>query len=157
VTKQTNQSPQDSLEGQTHTSPLPKPAGAVLALLMLPYPPLSGNHANRQGLGRTYKRPEAVAYELEIKRRIVTSRYAGATIDEPIAIELQVWPPDRRARDQTNVCKVLEDALTRAKFWADDSNRIIKRTTFQWHDFDAAEAKEGCVMLTVTRFPRLSQ
>lgn len=150
---QTTQKPQDRREGDQAAQALAvvdkRSQGAILARLTLPYPPLSGNHANRQGLGRTYKRPEAVAYELEIKRRIVNSRHAGQTIDQRISIEIDAWPPDRRARDQTNVCKPLEDALTRAGLWSDDSNRVIRSTTFRWHDFDKEEAPEGCVVLVI--------
>lgn len=38
-----------------------------------------------------------------------------------LALTLTVYPPDRRARDLSNIPKALEDALTHAQVWADDS------------------------------------
>lgn len=38
-----------------------------------------------------------------------------------LALHLHVCPPDRRARDLSNLPKALEDALTHAGVWADDS------------------------------------
>ncbi len=126
---------------------------AELVRLSLPYPKLSGNNANRQGLGRVYKRDDARAYELEVRRRVVTSRYADTTIDEPVELEIHAWPPDRKARDQTNVCKPLEDALVRAQLLAQDSNAMIKKTIFLWHDF-CAEEKSGLIIVIVRKFVR---
>lgn len=38
-----------------------------------------------------------------------------------LVLTLEVSPPDRRARDLSNIPKALEDALTHAGVWADDS------------------------------------
>lgn len=38
-----------------------------------------------------------------------------------LTLTLTVYPPDHRARDLSNIPKALEDALTHAKVWADDS------------------------------------
>jgi len=38
-----------------------------------------------------------------------------------LSLHLHVCPPDRRARDLSNLPKALEDALTHAGVWADDS------------------------------------
>jgi Holliday junction resolvase RusA-like endonuclease len=43
-------------------------------------------------------------------------------------------PPDRRARDHTNVLKEVEDCLTAAGLWLDDSNKVIRHVTVSWAD-----------------------
>jgi crossover junction endodeoxyribonuclease RusA len=42
------------------------------------------------------------------------------TIDEPIFMEVYLYPPDRRKRDLDNYMKGLLDALTEAGLWTDD-------------------------------------
>lgn len=46
-----------------------------------------------------------------------------------LALYLHACPPDRRARDLSNIPKAVEDALTHAGVWADDS--LIDRLTVQ--------------------------
>ena len=71
--------------------------------------------------------------------QIVAAMGMGALLGKkalggPLAVSWLLSPPDRRARDVDNVRKVVADALTRAGFWVDDSNKVLVRETFDWHD-----------------------
>lgn len=61
--------------------------------------------------GRTYRKTVA-DYVME-------SRTAAA-LSGRLAVELFVYPPDRRRRDLDNVSKCLFDSLTKAGVWKDD-------------------------------------
>lgn len=39
----------------------------------------------------------------------------------PLVVKFEVFPPDRRRRDFDNILKTVQDALTKAKLWEDDS------------------------------------
>lgn len=103
----------------------------ILATLELEYPPMTGNHATRHGGGAHYRTDEAKAYRNRIKIHVWQQRLQLA-LAGPLAVEWVLSPPDRRARDQTNVLKEVEDCLTAAGLWVDDSNKVIRRTVVDW-------------------------
>ena len=43
----------------------------------------------------------------------------GAVIT-PVAVDIELWPPDRRSRDIDNYTKGIFDALTKGGVWSDD-------------------------------------
>ncbi|THF70479.1 RusA family crossover junction endodeoxyribonuclease [Deinococcus sp. Arct2-2] len=100
----------------------------------LPYPP-SLNSIWRSILVRCKpKNPNAIPYRVQVLLSEQGRNYRKAVIScvqncgQPktppgarLALLLIVSPPDRRARDLSNIPKALEDALTHAKVWADDS------------------------------------
>lgn len=93
--------------------------------LILPWPPsvnrywrhptkgrLAGLHLISEE-GRTYR--EAVA--LQVRAQHGTPEQ----IAHPMAVDIEVFMPDRRRRDLDNLLKALLDSLTYAGVWADDS------------------------------------
>lgn len=116
----------------------------------LPWPSATGNHAVKHTrTGGHYKTAEAKAYEAVVAQ-IVAGMGMGSLLGrQPLGGPLEVsWllaPPDRRARDVDNVRKVVADALTRAGFWADDSNKVLRRESFEWTD----PVPGGQIFLTV--------
>ncbi len=105
----------------------------------LPWPAATGNHAVKHTrTGGHYKTPEAKAYEAVVAQ-IVAGMGMGNLLGQkplggPLAVSWLLAPPDRRARDLDNLRKVVADALTRAGFWADDSNKVLARESFEWTD-----------------------
>lgn len=116
----------------------------------LPWPSVTGNRSVRHaGKGVHYKTPEARAYEGAVAQ-IVASMGMGCLMGKkPLAGPLKVvWllsPPDRRSRDVDNARKVTADALTRAGFWVDDSNKVLVDEHFIW----AEPSRGGEMHLTV--------
>ncbi len=98
----------------------------------LPYPPLSGNRAVRHSQGRHYKQAASRAYEGLVLARLDRLGLAGRKLAGPLDVVYGLAPPNARARDSDNVLKVVKDALTRARFWTDDSNAVISREAIEW-------------------------
>jgi crossover junction endodeoxyribonuclease RusA len=103
----------------------------------LPWPKVLGNHATKHTrAGGHYKVPEAVAYDALVGQIVASMGMGRLTSQKPLGGPLSVsWllaPPDNRARDVDNVRKVVADALTKAGFWKDDSNKVLTRETFEW-------------------------
>lgn len=105
----------------------------------LPWPSATGNHAVKHTrTGGHYKTAEAKAYEAVVAQIVAAMGMGSLLGRKPLGGPLEVsWllaPPDRRARDVDNVRKVVADALTRAGFWADDSNKVLAKETFEWSE-----------------------
>ena len=112
--------------------------------LDLTYPPRSGNHTTQRGQGRTYTDSAIVAWRGVVANLVAD---AGAAQMLPGPLHLTVWaaPPDARARDSDNLIKVLGDALTRARVWVDDSNKVIPKLTVEWF----APVNGGALKITI--------
>lgn len=109
----------------------------------LPYPAVTGNHAVRHTRsGGHYRAAHAVDYDGLVVETL-RGRKAPAGL---IHTDWLLAPPDRRARDADNVMKVVKDALTRAGFWVDDSNKVIGGGGWTW----APAFRGGAITLTVT-------
>lgn len=63
--------------------------------------------------GRVYRKAAADA--------CLVAKLAGKQIPDRLALRLVVQAPDRRARDLDNTVKAVQDALTHAGVWLDDS------------------------------------
>ena len=90
----------------------------------LPYPP-SLNHYWRRSGPRTLISREGRRF-----RRDVMAILAARRIEPllgPLAVEVDVFPPDNRRRDIDNLPKALLDALEHGGAYADDS-QIVKLT-----------------------------
>lgn len=101
---------------------------------VLPYPTTSGNHAVKHGAGRHYRTTDAGSYRTRVKFELSKMGMAGSRW-RPITklrVKLALCPPDEKARDIDNVLKELCDALTKAGFWVDDSNRVIRSLQVDW-------------------------
>lgn len=102
--------------------------------VVLPYPPVSGNHAVRHSRGGHYRDPKAEGYRLVIARELSKMGLAGGkwTPVTNLRVRLRVCPPDNRERDLDNMLKEFKDALTKAGFWSGDSNKVIKAWEIEW-------------------------
>ncbi|EAR4437934.1 RusA family crossover junction endodeoxyribonuclease [Salmonella enterica] len=119
--------------------------------LTLPFPPsvntywrapnkgsLKGRHMVSAS-GRKYQ-SEACAAVIEQLRRLPKPSTA------PAAVEIILYPPDKRIRDLDNYNKALFDALTHAGVWEDDSQ--VKRMLVEW----GSVFPKGKVEITITKF-----
>ena len=118
--------------------------------LILPWPP-SVNHYWRFGNGHFYISNEGKRFKM-----IVTGTMLQGGVKPfsgPVAVTIDLHPPDRRIRDIDNANKALLDSLvTRhglAGLYHNDAQ--IKRLESTMHDFDAANA--GNVVVTVRPWP----
>lgn len=112
------------------------------------YPGQSGNHHYVHGVeaytapggGRVKHRAsvrltdETIAYRAMVHGQLFAQGKSALKLTGPLEVEWRVNPPDARARDMDNVLKVCKDALTKGGFWLDDSNKVIRRTLFEWLD-----------------------
>lgn len=90
----------------------------------LPWPP-STNRIWRNvavsGKPRTLLSQEGRVYRKAAADACLLAKLAGKQIPDRLALRLVVQAPDRRARDLDNTVKAVQDALTHAGVWLDDS------------------------------------
>ena len=90
----------------------------------LPWPP-STNRIWRNvavsGKPRTLLSQEGRVYRKAAADACLVAKLAGKQIHDRLALRLVVQAPDRRARDLDNTVKAVQDALTHAGVWLDDS------------------------------------
>lgn len=88
--------------------------------ITLPYPP-AANNLYAVVRGRKILSAAGRIYQQTVRKTLMEQRTPPFMPDARIAYELQVFPPDKRRRDLSNVLKAFEDALTKAGIWGDDS------------------------------------
>lgn len=89
--------------------------------LYLPYPP-TVNHAFSIVRGRPVLTQETRAYRQRVRQLV---RVSGMpTLLGPLAVRLELFPPDDRRRDCDNAQKSLLDALQQAGAFVDDSQIV---------------------------------
>jgi Holliday junction resolvase RusA-like endonuclease len=110
----------------------------------LPYPP-SVNHYYRRLGPRTLISREGRRFRERVLSVLAATR--PRPLDGPIAVQVEVFPPDHRRRDIDNVQKSLFDALQHGGVYRDDSQ--IVRLQIE---------KRGCVPggLTIVRIQECS-
>ncbi len=86
--------------------------------LDLPFPP-SVNHYYRHFRGRTLISREGRAF----RKRVCSILAARGMrpVGGPLAVEVDIYPPDRRRRDIDNIQKSLFDALQHGRVYYDDN------------------------------------
>lgn len=109
--------------------PVPAPAFLFLSLtdmdvmnrLELPWPP-SINHCFSVIRGRLVLSAETRGYRQVVRQRV---RAAAVRVElGPVAVRLDLFPPDRRRRDCDNAQKPILDALQQAGVFVDDSQIV---------------------------------
>ena len=88
--------------------------------LTLPYPP-SVNHLYAVVNGRKVLSAKGREYQQEVSATVFRQIGAANFGEARIAYRATVFPPDRRRRDVSNLVKIVEDSLTKAGIWCDDS------------------------------------
>ncbi|WP_197408569.1 RusA family crossover junction endodeoxyribonuclease [Deinococcus actinosclerus] len=112
----------------------PEPSPATALTFTLPFPPSLNSIWRATLVPCKPKKPGAPPWAARILLSQDGRQYRRAVRDiiralnspstppgARLALHLHVCPPDRRARDLSNLPKALEDALTHAGVWADDS------------------------------------
>lgn len=118
----------------------------------LPWPP-TGNTATRHTRsGSHYTTAKVLSYRALVLRTLASVGLGSLTSKKPLLGPLSVsWvlaPPDAtKSRDIDNHRKVLADALTLAGLWTDDSNKVIRKETFEWTDPEAG----GKVFISISQ------
>lgn len=88
--------------------------------LVLPWPP-SVNRLWRSVQGRAILSREGRAYRQQVALVVREQEKSVAPLVGRLAVEIDLYPPDRRRRDIDNLSKALLDGLTHAGVWLDDS------------------------------------
>ena len=101
--------------------------------LVLPYPPTTGNGTTRKGRYGFYTVAPIKHFRAVVEKYLIENKLV-LELDGPLRVQWFVSAPTKRAVDADNILKVCQDALSRAGFWSDDSNKVIKRTEFTWLD-----------------------
>jgi crossover junction endodeoxyribonuclease RusA len=106
----------------------------------LPFPvPLSACFTNAPGKGRV-PTPRYKAWQEEAFWTVKQQRPGKATGE--VSVYVRLVAPDKRHRDAGNVDKAVCDILVKTGVIVDDSNRYVKRLTYEW-----AESGPACVVL----------
>jgi len=127
----------------------PETTPTLVFSMALPWPP-SVNHEWTMAHGRTILTQTGRQYRARVNAYVMGQRHEGllplAPLDFPLAVRIDLWPPDRRRRDADNYAKAAFDALTHAGVWLDDS--LVKDVRSVMH----GPEKGGYLRLTVWRF-----
>jgi len=90
-------------------------------MLTLPWPP-SVNHYWRTWRGRMLLSRQGRAYQKQVGAIL---KAAGVTpLSGPLAIHVELYPPDRRKRDIDNTLKAIGDSLQHGGAFHDDSQIV---------------------------------
>ncbi|KMK08160.1 crossover junction endodeoxyribonuclease [Pluralibacter gergoviae] len=119
--------------------------------LTLPFPPSVNTYWRAPNLG-----PLKGRHLISAKGRAFQSAACAAIIEqlrrlpkpssEPAAVDIVLFPPDKRRRDIDNYNKALFDALTHAGVWEDDSQ--VQRMQVEWGPVTPG----GKVDITITKY-----
>lgn len=119
--------------------------------LILPFPPSVNTYWRAPNSG-----PLKGRHLISAKGRAFQSAACAAIIEqlrrlpkpssEPAAVDIVLFPPDKRRRDIDNYNKALFDALTHAGVWEDDSQ--VKRMMIEWGPVTPG----GKVDITITKY-----
>ena len=109
----------------------------------LPWPPTVNSYYGHKLTRKqviTYVKKKGVDYRNAVEAEVV-EQVGYLELDEPILLEVILYPPDARKRDLDNYMKALLDACTHAKLWEDDS--LID----QLHIYRGRKKPQGLVTL----------
>jgi crossover junction endodeoxyribonuclease RusA len=106
--------------------------------LELPFPP-SGNVQTRHTRGGGhYINPKILAYRALVGRLLSSQGYGQGgshkPLGGPLSVSVVAAPDSRRAMDADNRLKCLMDALVHGGLLEDDSNRVVRRLSWEWCD-----------------------
>jgi len=99
--------------------------------LILAYPP-SANHYKGKNGNREYLKPEAILFHEIVCQQVNDQLGEHDPIDCPMILIVTAYPPDRRARDNTNLEKVLKDSLEITKRYDKPRAGIYTNDNLVW-------------------------
>lgn len=98
----------------------------------LPFPPpLSACFTNVQGRGRVPTK-RYLDWQKEALWLIKAQRVKP--VEGEVSVFVGLVAPDKRARDAGNMDKAIGDILVKAGLIKDDSNKYVRRLSFEWLD-----------------------
>lgn len=109
----------------------------------LPWPPSINNYYVRASNGRVFLKRKVKSYFEQCVFEVYTQIGKINTMYGKVKVLRDLYPPDKRRRDEDNVVKALNDILMKCKFIADDSQ--IKKATNVMHN----PQKPGFVKITL--------
>ena len=89
--------------------------------LELPWPPTANTMFPSRKDGRRHLSKAGKAYRKEVHARVLEQHGVVKSLTVPLAVFVELYPPDDRKRDIDNAFKGLFDALTYCAVWEDDS------------------------------------
>jgi len=110
---------------------------------ILPFPP-TVNHLTTVARGRKVNSVKARAYKQECA---LVMRGRREAIVGRVELIIELYPPDKRSRDASNYIKAVEDCMTEAGVWVDDSQ--VKRLVVLM--FDPGHAMAGTCRVTASK------
>ena len=132
------------LRGDTHW-----PAPIAGTRIELPAPvPLAACFTNVPRRGRV---PTKRYLEWQREAMWTIKAQRSRPVKGRVAITVSLVPPDNRARDAGNTDKAVMDVLVKAGIIEDDSNRYVRRVTYEWVD-----AGPPCVVV-ISRFDEVAK
>ena len=90
-------------------------------ILELPFPPTVNSYYAHNKRGIKYITAKGRAFRADVCQACLEQKAYGLILEDRLQFDVILYPPDRRQRDLDNYMKALQDALTLAKVWEDDS------------------------------------
>lgn len=90
-------------------------------VLYLPWPPTINSYYKVTQSGQRYLDKKVRVFRDHVLSCLEEQCPNLPKLEEPVFMEVYLFPPDRRKRDLDNYMKGLLDALTQAGLWIDDS------------------------------------
>ena len=131
VKKQTPKSRSRVVKEHEQSLPTTSISEATVLCLEIDYPYVSGNRAVRHGPKAHRTNPLAKQYYQMVAHQ-VRSKGMALRLAGPLRVAFELFPPNLAARDADNAMKTIKDALTKAQFWVDDSNKVIRAGSWEW-------------------------
>lgn len=117
--------------------------------LELPYPPSGNRQTRHTKTGGHYVNPDVAKYRGKVAFLLAAQGYGQGghkkPLGGPLAVDIICAPDSNHATDADNRIKCLFDALTLGGLIADDSNRVVRRVTFEW----TAKVAGGACLVTI--------
>ena len=111
--------------------------------IKLPWCPAQGSYytTNRR---TKYISASGKEYREQAIEACVEQNVYGLQVEGPLDFTVILYPPDKRIRDLDNHLKGLQDAITHAKVWVDDS------AIFQLHPYRGVVTPQGAVLVKIS-------
>lgn len=106
--------------------------------ITLPYPPSVNSYWQHRvikprGKGRAFAQFYISEHGQAFRKNVIAAvlkQQAAKRLTCPVAVKIELLPPDRRTRDIDNPLKAIFDSLTHAGVWVDDKQ--VKRLSMEW-------------------------